>query len=370
MIRLSEPAIGVDELAAAKRVLESGRLVMGAEVAAFEEELAGFLDAPHVVATSSGTAALHAVLGSMGVGHGRRVVVPAFSWVATANAVAVLGGEPLFVDVGVGDWCLSPEALQAAMDQSSVDVVMPVHAFGYVADMTKISEIAEIASVPVIEDAACALGSIYNGVPAGRLGLAGCFSFHPRKVITTGEGGAVTTADGALAEEVRRFVNHGQSTIGGDRFPRVGLNYRMTEVAGAIGRVQLARLPEMLAQRRRLAKRYRTALAGSDVRCQTDEELRTTYQTFVVELPPTIDREVVISELRSFDIEASVGTISIPTTSAYIDRHGDHEFPNTARADRSLMSLPLHGKLSESEVDEVSGRLADIVQRLKSKVPS
>ena len=215
MIRLTVPSIEEDDLQAVREALASGFLVQGARVAAFEQAVAQRVGAAHAVAVSSGTAALHVALVALGVGPGDLVLTTAYSWIATANVIELAGAEPVFVDIDPATFNLAPDRLAEAIDRLEasgslrrVKAILPVHAFGQPADMTSIGALADAHGIPVVEDAACALGAAWEGRPAGSWGRCGCFSFHPRKAITTGEGGLAVTDDAELARTMRALRNH------------------------------------------------------------------------------------------------------------------------------------------------------------------
>jgi dTDP-4-amino-4,6-dideoxygalactose transaminase len=254
-VPIVRPDLGEEEIAAAARVLRSGWILQGPEVEAFEREFAAAVGASHAVAVSSGTAALELALRVAGVGPGDEVVTVSHSFIATANCAVTVGARPVFVDVEPVSFGMDPRHLAAAIGPRT-RAVLPVHQLGLPCDLPAILEAA--GGLPVIEDAACALGSELGGARVGRPGgLLACFSFHPRKVMTTGDGGMITTADGALARRLRRLRAHG---LEGDRFVEPASNHRMTDLQAAVARPQLARLDRSLAERRRIVGRYHAAL--------------------------------------------------------------------------------------------------------------
>jgi perosamine synthetase len=247
MIPLTIPELGPEELAACERVLRSGMLVQGKEVQAFEAALAQYVRRAHAVAVCNGTAALELALRALDVGSGDEVVCPALTWPSPAHAVRVIGATPVLVDVDPREWNLTAETLRPALGPRT-RAVIAVEQFG---NPLRHAELAQLLGpIPLIVDAACSLGSQYRGAPCGSHGLIACTSFHPRKVITTGEGGACLTDDAALATRLRVLRNHGQSEPG--RFACASGNYRMTELSAAIGAVQLAKIEAICAARRRL----------------------------------------------------------------------------------------------------------------------
>ncbi len=261
MIPIAAPDVGSREVERVREVIEGGHLVAGEEVAAFESAFADYCDAAHGVATSNGTTALHAALVALGIGEGDRVVTTPFSFVATANAVRQCGATPVFADVDPATGNLDPDAVEAAVRERDVDAILAVHLYGLPAGMDRLREVADEHDLLLVEDAAQAHGAEYGGRPVGSLGDAACFSFYPTKNLTTGEGGMVLTDDERVAERARRFVDHGRT--GAHTFESVGHNFRLTNVAAAMGLVQLEQLDDYLAARRANAERLTDALPPS-----------------------------------------------------------------------------------------------------------
>jgi dTDP-4-amino-4,6-dideoxygalactose transaminase len=371
VIQLARPDITDDDIAAVADVLRSRHLVQGRQVEELEAELASLVGVEHMVVVSSGTAALHAAMHVLDIGPGDLVIVPGYSWVATANVVEMVGATPVFVDISESDYCIDPSALTKRIDELSASgdlgrlrAIVPVHAFGYVAEMSEVSAVAADLGVPVVEDAACALGAAFNGRMAGSLGDIGCFSFHPRKVITTGEGGAVATNDGEVAEAVRRFRNHGQDFgENGRRFSEVGINYRITDVMAALGRSQLRRLETLLTRRRALAERYLEALADLPVGLPAYRPERTAVQAFVVRLDRSVETGSFIAGMARRGVETGLGTIAIPFTDVYLARYGltAEDLPITHAAGTHAVALPLHTGMEDGAIDEVVGAMRDVL---------
>src|SRR3989338_4039590 len=254
-IPISKPYFNKQEEKVISDVIRSGWVMQGPRVSEFEEEFAKYVGSKYAVAVSSGTAALHLSLLAIGVKAGDEVIIPSFSFIATANSVVHCGASPVFIDIDQRTYNIDPkrveEYLANAVKKNSkkIKAIMPVHQLGMPADMDYIMTIAKKYNLYVVEDAACALGSEYKGRKAGNIGDVGCFSFHPRKIITTGEGGMITTNDKKVAEKVRLLRNHGMTisphernkkvTIKKEEYPLVGYNYRMTDLQGAIGLVQI-----------------------------------------------------------------------------------------------------------------------------------
>jgi perosamine synthetase len=354
-----------EEVEAAARVLRSGRLVQAEEVRLFEQELAAWLGVKHAVAVSSGTAALHLALLALGVGPGVEVIVPDFTFPATGNVVFLAGAVPVLADVDPVTLCLTTEEVQRRIT-SRTRAVMPVHCFGYPAAVDAMQAACEEARVSLVEDAAGALGSRLGDRWCGTFGRAGCFSFHPRKALTTGEGGAVVSDDERLAELVRRYRNHGMVSQGGvTRFELAGFNYRLTEMAAAIGRAKIPRLDWTLRRKNEVAARYRELLSGVDeVALPPDAKGgRHSYQAYVVRLRGGVARDAVIRGLADRGVEANLGTYAMHAQPLYQHRLGchDREYPNSWAAFHDTMAIPLYPELTDDQVVTVANALKEAI---------
>jgi dTDP-4-amino-4,6-dideoxygalactose transaminase len=370
LMRLNVPLLGSEEAEAVADVLATGYLTQGAKAAEFERLVSELVGVPHGFATSSATTGLHLALVALGVGPGDEVVIPDFSFPATANVIVQQGATPVFCDIRLDDFGLDAAALDAAIGPRT-KAIMPVHAFGLVADMGPIMEIARRRGVPVVEDAACALGAIYHGRQAGSLGDAGVFSFHPRKVITTAEGGMVMTSSDQLAERLRILRSHG--AVRGEHymsFVDAGFNYRLSDIHAAIGVVQMRKLDAILSGRRALADEYVERLAHIEgVRPPATPEGRThTYQSYVVLLDDNINRDTVIDSMRASGIETTLGTYGMHLQPYFHERFGiaDEELPNATRAHHSALTLPLYLGLTSAELDRVVGALEQAIRAQRS----
>ena len=365
MIKLAAPHIDDDDVAAVASVLRSGQLVQGREVATFEAELSALVGSAHTVAVGSCTSALHLALLALDIQAGDEVVVPAFSWPATANVVAACGATPLFVDIEPDTFGMRADALRETLEMHSrVRAVIPVHAFGAMADIESISRETKERKLVLIEDAACALGAKAGTMQAGRWGTMGCYSFHPRKAITTGEGGAIVTDDASLARRLKMFRNHGiDPESATPDFVLPGLNQRMTEIQAALGRTQLRKLDRLIAGRRAMAARYDELLKGSSLTIprSVDAE-RHVYQSYVVLLRSdrAAERDAIIARMRAAHVEVSIGTHHIPLLRYYRSTYGfaKGQFPMTDSVASRAIALPLHAYLT----DEDQGRVAELLR--------
>ena len=369
MIRLAKPDIDDADVAAVAEVLRGGFLVQGPRVAEFERQVAARAAVEHGVAVANCTAALHLALLSLDVGPGDAVAVAAYSWPATANAVALCGAEAVFVDIDPITWNMHPDALDAVLKmQSHIKAILPVHVFGGMADMVAIERTGDEHGIPVVEDAACALGAELNGRPAGSWGRIGCFSFHPRKSITTGEGGMLVTGDPHVARRCRALRNHGLDPDAREPdFIMPGYNLRLTEMQGALGLAQLEKLDRILEHRRLVAGWYAQALAGIGVELPVESMPRShVYQAYVVLLPVEVAsrRAAIISALKAADVETTIGTHHQPFTQ-YFRQRGPHrlgEFPVTDAVAARALALPLHSAICREDVAIVAERLASALR--------
>jgi len=349
-IRLAFPDVGEEELAEIAAVLETGQLTMGPKVEEFETLLAAAAGTERAAAVSSGTAALHLAVLALGIGEGDEVLVPAYTFPATANVVALAGGHPVLVDVDPVTMNIDPEDA-ARRVTARTKAVLAVHLFG------RPARLEELPDVPVLEDAAGALGATHRDRPCGSLGLLACFSFHPRKIVTTGEGGAVTTSDALLDERVRSLRHHGWSPSAAyDDMPVPAFNYRLSDVLAALGIPQLRRLDELLAARERIASGYAERLGHLDVVLPAaDPGDRHGWQAYVVQVDR---RDEVMAALRAQGIGCQIGTYALHRLSAYGDQG---PFPGADGAFERALALPLPGRLTDAELDRVADALDKIV---------
>ncbi len=374
-IAISLPLTGEEEWQACREPLMSGWLTQGPKVSQFEKSFAERHKVKHALAATSCTTALHLILAAMDIGPGDEVIVPAFTWVATANVVLYCGATPVFVDVDCSTFNLSHTQLASKITARTKAIIV-VHLFGRCADMDAIEKAAP--GIPIIEDAACAAGSAYHGRPAGTLGLAAAFSFHPRKSITTGEGGMVTTNDDALAEKINMLRNHGASISEEQRhngprpyllaeFNLLGYNYRMTDLQGAVGLVQLGKLDQFIAERQKWAEFYRKELASIDwLRCPIMPEGYVSgwqaYVCYLDEAKAPKSRNQIMEYLQERGISTRPGTHAVHMLGVYRDRFGlmPGDFPGARDCDAYTMAIPLHNRMSAEDYQYVVDTLKEI----------
>jgi perosamine synthetase len=349
-IRLARPDVGAAEAQAVEEVLESGRLTMGPRVTEFEALLAAACGVPFAVAVSSGTAALHLAVLALGLEPGDEVLVPAYTFPATANVVALSGLRPRLVDVDPRTMNLDLEQLAGSVGPRT-RAVLAVHLFGRPLDWETL-EAAVPEDIVLVEDAAGALGARRQGQPCGSLGQMGCLSFHPRKIVTTGEGGALTTRDAALADAISRMRHHGIEPQGPFDITRPGLNYRLSDILCAVGIPQLRRLDALMEARSRVAAAYGERLADRFETPSAEEGDTHGWQAYVVGLDR---RDEALDALRAAGIEAQIGTYALHRLGAYRDRG---EFPGADTCFERALALPFHSRLTDSDLD----RVAEIVR--------
>lgn len=364
-INVMVPWLGAAEVAAAAAVIESGWVAQGPRVAEFEEKFAAAVGAEHAVAVSSCTAALHLALTVAEVGPGDDVIVPSLSFIASTNAVAYVGANIVFADVDPETANLTPDTIAAVLTPRTKAVVL-VHQAGIPADAAAVRALCEPRGIVVVEDAACAAGSRLRGRQVAGSAAVAAWSFHPRKLVTTGEGGMLTTGNGAWAARARRLREHAMSVSAAERhrstlapaeeYLEVGFNYRMTDLQAAVGIVQLGRLPAIVRRRREIAARYRHAFADIDgIRPVADpQDAEANFQSFWVEVVPPypLDREALLARLAANGISARRGIMAAHRQPAYKD-HPVGPLPATDRLTDNTLMLPVFHALTDADQDRV-----------------
>jgi len=375
-IQISLPSTGDEEWQATRESFTSGWLTQGPKVAAFEKAFAERHQVKHALATTSCTTSLHLILAAMGIGPGDEVIVPAFTWVATANVVLYCGATPVFADVNRVTNNIDPADLAKRLTPRT-KAVIAVHLFGLCADMDGLRAVLP-AHIPIIEDAACAAGASLNGTPAGGLGDAAAFSFHPRKSITTGEGGMVTTTNSELAAIAEQLRNHGASISEEQRhrgprpyllpeFNLLGFNYRMTDLQGAVGLVQLGKLDKFIAERQQWAGYYRDQLANIPwLRMPVfPDNGNHAWQAFVTYVDPDkapLPRNDIMERLQAQGISTRPGTHAVHMLGYYRDRFGlrPEDFPGAHDCNDNTMAIPLHNRMTQEDYEYVIRNLREI----------
>lgn len=346
MIPAAKPLIGEDERKAVDAVLASGGLAQGPQVAAFEDEFSAVVDGVHCVAVNSGTSALHMALIALGIGPGDEVIVPSFTFAATANSVRLAGATPVFVDIDEQTFCMDPSAAEAAVT-SSTRALMPVHLYGHPADMDRLGDLARRQNLVVLEDAAQAHAARWNGQPVGALGDAAAFSFYPTKNMTSGEGGMVTTESPEIARTVQLLRNQGMEKRYHNEI--IGFNTRMTDIHAAIGRVQLQKLSGWTNQRQANAAFLSENLTGV-VTPYVDERAEHVYHQYTIRVPGH-DRDRFVELLA----ERGVGSgVYYPVPVHCLPSFGlDLDLPVTSTVAEEVISLPVHPALSQDDLDTI-----------------
>jgi perosamine synthetase len=386
-VPVARPHLGPEEVSAAGRVILSGWVTQGPEVAAFEREFATFVGAPHACAVSSGTTALHLALLAVGVRPGDEVITVSHSYIATANSVRYCGAVPVFVDIDPATFNIDPRKIAPAISDRT-RAILCVHQMGMPCDLNAILKIARQNKLPVVEDAACAIGSEILlqdqwekiGKPHGDVA---CFSFHPRKLLTTGDGGMLTTADSEIDTKFRLWRQHGMSVpdtvrhssreVVFESYPELGFNYRLTDIQAAIGREQLKRLPEAISQRRQFAARYMELLAGIPGLVLPAEPAwaHANWQSYCVRLSQQLDQREVMQAMLDEGIATRRGIMCAHLEPAYRDSatwrcaqagcEPGENCPNLAeseRAQREGVILPLFSQMTEEQQNRVASALS------------
>lgn len=365
-IRLVVPEVGSEELVEIRNVFKSGYLTQGPKLLEFENKVANFVGTKYAFATTSATSALHLSLAALGIGPGDEVLVPDFTFPATANVVIQLGAKPVLVDISLDTFTVDVNDLAKKITRRT-KAIIPVHVFGLSADMSPILDIAKKYSLFVVEDAACALGTTYYGKPCGSLGNVGCFSFHPRKAITTGEGGMITTDSKKLAGKIKILRNHGGIRKNGRfTFISAGFNYRMSDIQAAVGVAQMEKINKIITRRRKLA-----TLMGQKLKAIKKVIVPTepkwgghVHQSYVIILDKKINRDKIIQKLKEKGIETTIGTYALhdqPFFKHFLRQSCD-SLPNSHKAYKQSLTLPLYPQMTLQEVEYIIENFAKSIQ--------
>ncbi len=370
MIRLYVPVVDDREVAEVAKVLATGYLTQGPKVAEFEQKVARLLGCRHAFAMSSCTTALHLALVALDIGPGDEVLVSDLTFPATANVVVQQGARPVLVDVQPDTYNMDAKDLEARLTPRS-RAVIPVHAFGLAADMDAILEVASRYRLAVIEDAACALMARYRDRMCGTMGDVGCFSFHPRKSITTGEGGMIVTDKEELARRIVLLRSHGGVREEFYfRFEEAGFNYRLSDIQAAVGIAQLVKLDWIIARKRELAARLRERLASSPgVTPPVEPEgYFHSYQSYVVMLDEGLDRDRVIAAMRRRGVETTLGTYALHAQPFFQKAYGyiPGQLPNSYRIFRQSLTLPFYPQMTSEEMEYVLAALQESLAEVQS----
>lgn len=349
MIPIAKPLIGEEEKKAVVEVLESGMLASGPKVEEFEKGFAKFVGVKHAIATNSGTAALHLALLSLGIKRGDEVIVPSFSFIATANSVLFCDATPVFCDVDLKTFNINIDKIGHLITEKT-KAIMPIHLYGQSADMKPVLEIAEKYGLYVVGDAAQAHGATYNGKMIGSFGNLECFSFYPTKNMTTGEGGMITTNNDKIAERVYSLRNHGRErTKWGYEHGRIGYNYRMTDIAAAIGIEQLKKLSGFVEKRRKNAKFF-------------DENLQDVETPFVLENAGHVyhqytikckDRKILINELKANEIGFGIYYPKPLHYYYHLQQYAHEDLKTSESLSQEVLSLPIHPALKQEDLEKI-----------------
>lgn len=367
MIQINAPQIGKEEIEAVVKVMKSGALThglgAGPMVTELEKSFAGYVKAKHGIGTNTGTAALHLSLAGAGIGLGDEVILPSFTFVATAEVIVMIGAKPVFVDINPETYTVSPRAIEKAITKKT-KAVMPVDLYGLSADMKPIREIADKHGLKIIEDAAQAHGATYSGKPIGAFADASCWSFYGSKNMTTGEGGMITTNDNEIAETARFMRSHGEKTKYMSLM--LGHNYHMPEIEAAIGCAQLKKLPKFVAKRRENAKRLTENLEkAKKLQLPTEPKgFKHSWYLYTVRLKKAKreKRDELVERLKQKGIGAVVCYVNPIHVMPYYRKFGKYMLPETKKASEQVFSLPVHPGVTGEQIDFIGETLLHLLK--------
>lgn len=356
-IPLARPKITEEDIDKVSNVLRSGMLVQGKEVLQLEESIANYVGCNEAIAVSNGTASLHLSLIALGVGPGDEVIVPALSYIATANVVELVGAKPVFVDISLETFNIDTSKIKNSINPKTKAIV-PVHEFGLPCDISEIVKIAKKHNLFVIEDSACGLGATENNKFTGSFGHAGSFSFHPRKAITSGEGGIITTSDPVLASKIRTLRNHGVS-IENEKmeFSEAGFNYRLTDIQASLLNSQFKRFNNQLERKKEIVSYYLNHIKNEYVilPIATQEKIHS-WQSFHILIDKRLNRDKLIDSLKKKGIGTNYGAQCIPLMKYYQKKYGmncNQDFPNALYAYNHGLVIPLYESLQKEEINYI-----------------
>lgn len=362
-IPLSKPYLNENEIKAVSEVIRSGWVMQGEKVELLEKTISSYIGTKFAVAVSSGTAALHLALLSLGIKEGDEVIVPSFSFIASANSILYTGATPVFADIDSRTYNIDPKDIEKKITNKT-KAIMAVHQVGLSAEMDQIMEIAKKKNLFVIEDAACSLGATYKDKQTGSFGDIGCFSLHPRKSITTGEGGIIVTNSRNTYELLKSLRSHGVVKKGDkETYPYLGYNFRMTDIQAAIGLAQFKKLDFILKRRTELAQRYYESLSMlEDIDCPfTPSNSTHTYQSYLIRIKSgRIKRDPVLKKLQEKGISAKASIMAIHREPLYVKMFGKISLPQTESANDEGIIIPLYAQMTNIEQQYIINALKEL----------